>query len=683
MSLYDLRGELSISYNSDEDDILNGFWIPCLSNSVVYRRLTGFYSSNTLAIAARGIAPFIKNGGRMELIVSPKISKKDWEVIRNPESVIKGLEEEFLNDVNRLEKLALDHMKMLGWMIKTGRLRIKFAVSENYAGMHHQKVGILEDDEGNIVTFKGSCNETQMGWTQNIEDFEVFVSWNSEDKKRISKHTKRFERFWNGETERTQIFSSSKIDERLIEIAPPTEKEFNELSKKATEELIEISKQRQRKPKPKKKIELRPYQRDAKDAWFENNMRGIVKLATGLGKTPLAIKIIEIFLLENDKPFILIAVPTQLLVSQWKESLEDAGHDSVIELMGNSNEWESKLKSAMLKCKIGRSKQVVAVCTYHALCSDKLKDSIKDWKGPKLLVCDEVQHAWAPQFQKGLLQSYEYRLGLSATPERYMDDEGTAKMHAYFCGIVYEFGIGEAIPEYLVPYKYHAEVVQLMSDEMIEYENLTKAIGRNIAINNGDIEEALPMILKRSKIVKNSESKWAAFEKILDSLPDMKNTLIYCSDKQIERVKRTLHARKIFAHEVTYQQPLKHREEIINLFNSGNYKVMVAMKVLDEGINVPGIERAIILASSGNPIEYIQRRGRILRKDGKKEDAEIYDILVFPWERIPSYISDADISVIRKEVKRIKEFTNSSMNPLEVMNKISKFVSVIDTAVKK
>ena len=681
MTLLDIKNNLKMSYNSDEDDILNNFLIPCFTNSTKYRRLTGFFSSNALAIAARGIAFFVKNGGKIEIIVSPKISKKDWEVIKNPESVTKELEEEFLKDLKNLEQLAIDHLKMLGWMIKTGKLEIKFAIlSDSILGMHHQKMGIFEDNEGNLVSFKGSCNETHMGWIENIEDFEVFVSWNEEDERRIIKHLGRFEKFWLGQTERTHIFTASKINEILIEMAPDTEEEFNELSSKATEELIKRNRERLRhlSNHVKNKMELRPYQREAKEVWFENGGRGILKMATGTGKTAVAIKIIEEFISQNKSSLIVVAVPTQLLVAQWKIALQLAGHDTIIEIMGNSNVWDSNLKSAMLKCKIGRIKEVIAVSTYDALCSDKLINSVQRWESSRFLIGDEMHHAWAPQYRKGLSHEYGYRLGLSATPERYMDDNGTIQLQNYFGGVIFDFEIADAIPDYLVPYKYHAEVVRLTRNEKEEYENLTRAIARKIAANNGDIEEALPLILRRAKLVINSESKWVAFETILDGISDIKNTLIYCSDRQINRVKEMLHKRKIYSHEITYRQPLEHREEIIKLFNSGEYKVIVAMKILDEGIDVPGIERAIILANSGNPIEYIQRRGRILRKDGKKQDAEIFDILVFPWEVIPNYVSEADISMIRKEIKRIKEFTNSAMNPLEVMNKVSKFISVVD-----
>jgi len=679
MVLYNLKDKIKQSYNSDEDDILNEFLVPVLANAISYRRLAGYFSSNTLAIAARGISQFILNGGHMELIVSPRISKKDWEVMQNPESVISDLENEFLQSLEGLEQLAKNHLKMLGWMIKNDRLKIKFAILPDDFGMHHQKIGILEDDEGNMVTFKGSCNETQMGWINNIEDFEVFVSWVDEDKKRIDKHIERFERFWDGKGERMEVFPLQGINQRLIEIAPENEEEFKELSKKAAEELIRMNKERIRYPsRMKGRVELRPYQKNAKEAWFDNKGRGILRMATGTGKTPVAIKIIQEYLRLNSKPFVVVSVPTQLLVSQWKTVLESEGYSEVIEVMGSSKVWEERLNAAILKTNIGRTNEIIAVATYDALCSNKFINLVLKHKGSKLLVSDEMHHAFAPQFKKGLLEAYSHRLGLSATPERYMDDAGTAQLQDYFGGIIFDFGIAEAIPRYLVPYKYHAEVVSLTSNERDAYERLTKAIARKIAANDGDIEEALPLILKRAKIIINSESKWAAFERILDGLPDLKNTLIYCSDKQIERVKMMLHERRIFAHEVTYRQPLQHREEIIRLFNSGNYKVIVAMKVLDEGIDVPGIERAIILANSGNPIEYIQRRGRILRPDGKKTYAEIHDVLVFPWEKIPTYVSDADLSAMKKEMKRIKEFTSSAINPLEVMNKVSKYISVID-----
>ena len=572
-------------------------------------------------------------------------------------------------------------------MLKNGNLEIRIAKVQN--GIEHKKKGILEDSEENIISFSGSDNETVSGWLYNHEDFHVFCSWIDADKERhLNPDIVSFEKLWNDETNAVRIFNvSDAFKFGLIKSAPKDEEEFRTLSNEMAEEAMKNSSLKNIQPKSVTEKPsrdnlckfLRDYQNDAINRWESNGHMGILEMATGTGKTFTAIAAIERYLKEKKKGVVVIVAPKQLLVSQWSNELKKLGFSNVIEVMKNSSVWKKDLKGAILKVDLGHEKEVIAVATYASFCTDNFISTIRSTNTKPLLICDEMHNSWAPKYRQGLLNSYESRLGLSATPERYMDEKGTEDMQKYFGNIVYTFGISEAIPEYLVPYEYHAEIVELTAEEKYEYEELTSEISIRIAANNGEVDDATFLkILKRSKIVINSDSKWPAFKNILDSLPNLKRTLIYCSDKQIGRVLEILHSRKIYAHKITYKESLKQREEIIESFISDDYKAIVAIKVLDEGIDVPGIERAIILSSSGNPIEYVQRRGRILRRSESKEFATVYDILIFPWKTIPQEISKSELSLLRKEMKRIDEFVNSSKNPLGVMNKIVKYKTLLN-----
>ncbi|MCG7849267.1 MAG: DEAD/DEAH box helicase family protein [ANME-2 cluster archaeon] len=672
-------------YDSDADDLLLDFYIPVLKESIDYKRIAGYFSSNSLAIAAKGISKFIQNGGKMYLIANVILSSDDQEVIKK---TISEKEIEILDEIETMEDaVKKGHLRLLAWMLKNGNIEIRIAKVQN--GIEHKKKGILEDLEGNIISFSGSDNETVSGWLFNHEDFHVFCSWIDGDKERhLNPDIVSFEKLWNDETNAVRIFNvSDAFKFGLIKSAPKDEEEFRTLSNEMAEEAMKNS--RLKKMQPKSVTEkplrdnlfkfLRPYQNDAINRWESNGHMGILEMATGTGKTFTAIAAIERYLNEKKKGVVVIVAPKQLLVSQWSNELKKLGFSNVIEVMKNSSVWKKDLKGAILKVDLGHEKEVIAVATYASFCTDNFISTIRSTNTKPLLICDEMHNSWAPKYRQGLINSYESRLGLSATPERYMDEKGTEDMQKYFGNIVYTFGISEAIPEYLVPYEYHAEIVELTADEKYEYEELTSEISIRIATNNGEVDDVTFLkILKRSKIVINSDSKWPAFENILDSLPNLKRTLIYCSDKQIGRVLEILHSRKIYAHKITYKESLKQREEIIESFISDDYKAIVAIKVLDEGIDVPGIERAIILSSSGNPIEYVQRRGRILRRSEGKEFATVYDILIFPWKIIPQEISKSELSLLRKEMKRIDEFVNSSKNPLEVMNKIVKYKTLLN-----
>lgn len=681
MTLQDLN--LKGFYDSDSDSLLMDFYIPALAESQTYKRIAGYFSSNSLAIAAKGISKFIENGGNIELIANVVLSEDDQDTIR--ESILQK-EQEILSEIETMDDaLKKGHLKILSWLLKSGRLEIKIAKVNN--GLEHKKKGILEDFKGNIVSFSGSDNETVSGWLHNHEDFHVFCSWLDGDKRHLEPDIMSFKKLWNNETNKVTVYQVSEaFKEGLIKNAPSNAAEFETLSNEIAQRMLEEYSRDSSVNSPKGKISrenlssyLRDYQEEAIEKWEQNDYQGILKMATGTGKTFTAINAIERHLSRQDKGLVVIVAPKQLLVSQWSDGLKELGYSNVVEVMKDSSKWEKELKASLLKMDLGREDEIFAVATYASFSSNKFKSIIGSTNNDILLVCDEMHNSWAPEYKKGFLDKYQKKMGLSATPERYMDDEGTQEMMEFFGGVVFEFSLEAAIPDFLTEYEYHAEIVSLTVDEKYEYDTLTSEIGKMIAANDGHVNDRILLkILSRSLIVKDSESKWEAFDKILDSISDIKNTLVYCSPKQIDRVLSILRYRKIPTHKITYKEPVKLRQEIIEKFNDEAYKVIVAIKVLDEGIDVPGIERAIILANSGNPIEYVQRRGRILRKSPGKDFSIIHDILIFPWVDIPSLISNSDISMIKKEIFRIQEFSKASLNPLEVLNQTSHYYRLIE-----
>ncbi|WP_094227162.1 DEAD/DEAH box helicase family protein [Methanolobus psychrotolerans] len=682
MTLQDLH--LKGFYDSDKDSLLLDFYIPALCESISYKRIAGYFSSNSLAISARGISGLINNGGNIQLIANVVLSEDDQETIKE---VIYQKEQEILSEIDSMEDvIKKGHLKMLAWLLKNGKLEIKIAKVNN--GLEHKKKGILEDFEGNVVSFSGSDNETVSGWLHNHEDFHVFCSWIDGDFERhLEPDLESFQKLWDNETNKVTVYEISEAFKRgFIKNAPKDEAEFQTLSHEMVQRMNKqysiSSSSMSLKEEPSRYTlskYLRDYQEEAIEKWELNGCQGILKMATGTGKTFTAINAIERYLSRQNEGFVVIVAPKQLLVSQWSDELKKLGYSNVVEVMKDSSKWEKELKASLLKMELGREKEVFAVATYASFSSEKFKSIIDSVNNNVLLVCDEMHNSWAPEYKKGFLGKYQKKLGLSATPERYMDDGGTQEMLEYFGGVVFEFSLKDAIPMFLTEYEYHAELVHLTSEEKYEYDASTSTISKMIAANDGKINEKILLkILQRARIVTNSESKWDAFDKILDSISDIKKTLVYCSPQQIEKVMTMLRYRKIPTHKITYKEPLKFRKEIIEKFIDDNYRVIVAIKVLDEGIDVPGIERAIILANSGNPIEYVQRRGRILRKSPGKDFSIIHDILVFPWEDIPSTISNSDISMIKKELFRIEEFSKASVNPLEVLNQISHYYRLVE-----
>jgi len=698
MNFKDLK--LKKSYDSDSDDILKDFYIPVLSNAVSYKRLAGYFSSSSLAVAAKGIARFISHGGKMQLVTGAVLQKADIGAIekanKDPEKII---EELILKDLEQLEMgFIKDHVATLGWMIANKRLEIKIAILTNETrGIFHQKVGILEDDKGNKLSFSGSDNESAAAWKDNIEEFKLFRNWKDDEKEYFETDDKKFNKFWSGSAQRVKIIEISEaIKQKLIEIAPKDIKKLDLKKYYISKEIIKIK---------KKVIKLRPYQQKAIKKWFKNNRKGIFEMATGTGKTFTALGCLKELYKSDKKNITVISCPYGHLVKQWKNELNkfNITENNLIADSSNPN-WKNILTDSILDIKNNLNERLIILTTHDTFSSNVFINIIKTSSTKLFLITDEVHSVGASKRRKGLLNEYLYRLGLSATPSRWFDDEGTKKLFKYFgCQVepklkaTYEFSLKKAIttinPDtkqtYLTPYYYNPYFIELTKEETEEYIEQTSKILKyyQVAKNNKEREKYYSLLLiKRQNIIVNAIEKLNTFDNIIDKLKSQKDglrfCLVYCSPKQIKEAQKILNTKRIMQHKFTNwegnvfsnkYQGQSEREHLIKEFSKGNYEVLVAMKCLDEGVDIPPARIAIILASSGNPKEYIQRRGRILRRYPGKEHSIIYDILVFPKinSRLPSDILLIEKKIIRKELKRYNEFAGISINKLECLNKIS------------
>lgn len=696
MSLKDI--DLKPAYNSDADDILNKFYIPALSESIVYKRLAGYFTSNSLAIAAKGISKFILNGGRIQLIANVVLSKEDYEKIKevSERPFLEKIEKEFIESLENLQdELIKDHVKMLGWMLRNKKLEIKISLVQEGKGIQHQKTGILEDREGNILSFTGSDNETKSGWINNIEKFHVFCNWKDGDKEHLSADLNGFEEAWNDRGMRSRVYPVSKaIEERLIRLAPENDKEFERLNEESTKQLL--IKHKESLKSAKKVPILRPFQKTARENWIKNSYRGIFEMATGTGKTITALGCLDSLLEDTKRPLlVVISCPFQHLITQWKENVIRFGIDlEMITADSTNSKWRSELIDGIYNLKNGIIKGMIVLTTHDTFGSSSFTDVIQKVKVSSLVIVDEVHGIGADQRQRGLISAYDFRLGLSATPERWFDKIGTQTIRDFFGKTVFELSLKEAIntinpdtgKSYLVKYDYKPLFVELSDSEVEEYEKQTKKIARALIYskNNAEKEGLLELLyIKRQKIIINAQNKMVEFEGLISSLKEINHCLIYCSPQQIVLVQDILNHLGILQHRFTNKEKTKpekrfngisEREYLLDEFSDGKYPVLVAMKCLDEGVDVPQAKMAIILASSGNPKEYIQRRGRILRPYPGKNKAVIYDLVVVPpITRIKDEsLLELEKKILEKELIRYKEFADASDNKLECLNKIYK-----------
>jgi superfamily II DNA or RNA helicase len=684
------------SYSSDYDDILNDFYIPALEASVKYYRLAGFFSSTSLAVAARGISGLIRNGGYIKLLVSPKLKRADLEVIissnEDPENYI---EKQLLNELGRLEdEFIRDHVFALGWLLANNKLEIKVAIpiDENKrlksyeesesTGIFHQKVGVLTDDDDNIVTFSGSINESAVGWKGNTEEFKVFRNWELSELEYVMSDIDKFERFWNDQSDKLKIINiPDAVKEKLISLAP---NDINEIA------LIKLNKSN------KKAIVLFQHQQDAIKSWISNGMTGIFEMATGTGKTFTALGCLDHLFKSLESISAIITAPYHHLLQQWKNEIAKFGikYDEILIADSSTNQWKNTLVNFLIDLHLGHKKKILILTTNTTLSSEDFKNilinNINESKF--LIIADEVHGLGADKSQTGLINEFEFRLGLSATPRRWYDTLGTNVIYDFFGGVVYEFGLEKAINSinpvtnetYLVPFKYKLNFLSLTVDEIETYIDKTaKIVKQKNRVKTDNVEGKYLELLyfQRANIIKNAIEKYKILDNILDELtPNLKWTIIYCSPQQIENIMNSIFNKGIIAHRFTMAEGIKpkieyqglsEREFILNKFAEGKYQALIAMKCLDEGVDVPPAREAILMASSSNPREYIQRIGRVIRRYKGKKEATIYDFITIPsFDQLPTELMKIEWNIFNKELMRCEEIAKIAINSLQALNSI-------------
>jgi superfamily II DNA or RNA helicase len=687
---------LKISYDSGEDNILRDFYIPVLSLATRYDRIAGFFSSSSLALCARGMSNFISNNGKMRLITCPELSTKDVEML---EKSVKDLNsiitDNFIENYDQIEnKFQKDHVKALGWMLANNKLEMKIAIVKrngrilnseeiSKSGIMHQKVGVLYDSYGNIISFSGSNNESANGWRGNTEEFKVFSSWNH-GLDYIDSDINKFGSFWN----------NSRKDVSMMGIPEALNGHLIDFGKDYDSSLLSANKYYpQSYLTQKQPLNLFFFQRNAVDLWEQNDRKLLLQMATGTGKTRTAIGCMDKVLKDTKKLVIIIACPQVTLASQWAKEIKGIDIDVKysMEINGGVCHWKQTLKENLLKVSTGMFKHLIIFTTHSIIRSERFTDEIKSCnpKITKFLIADEVHGLGATKNKLALLDLYKYRLGLSATPERWFDENGSKLLKNYFGNRSFEFSINDALTNYnpntgktfLVNYYYKPTFINLSEEELLNYKEITKKIVRMSPFaKKENLEECLQLLrIQRANIEKNAEFKYQALEEILKKIKKkIDDTIIFVSPQQIDRVMEILADLDISASKFTEKQSavpssiyggISEREHIIKLFKKQKFKVLVAIKCLDEGIDIPSARRAIIMASSTNPREYIQRIGRIIRQDKGKYKAELYDLIIKP--KVDNFGDESMIKlekqIFKKEMDRVLELSNNAINNSDVL----------------
>jgi DNA phosphorothioation system restriction enzyme len=436
-------------------------------------------------------------------------------------------------------------------------------------------------------------------------------------------------------------------------------------------------------------FEPREYQTTAVEAWMAEQGKGVLHMATGTGKTVTALLAgAELAELQDGKLVIIVTAPYQHLVDQWVDELNAFGITPIRAYQSRST-WMDDVVGQFTEFRSGARDITAVVTTHSTFASDHFQQILCRVNGARtLLIADEVHHLGAPHLREHLPEQIRARLGLSATPNRWYDKEGTEAIMDYFTnGIVYEFGLTEAIANgYLSEYYYIPHIISLTRDEAEKYLALSRAIGKRIGSVSGDIgdtgfqrdERLKQLLFKRARLVGTASNKLSKLRSLVRRSDDIHHTLVYCSDGKVnteaEVTKRQLDAVTemlgtelgIKTHKFTYEEDQQTRERLLADFEQGTLDALAAIRCLDEGVDVPATETAYILASSTNPRQFVQRRGRILRPHPSKEYAIIHDFIIAPPSDIrlgeSESIFNLERQLVKKELQRASTFAEASKN---------------------
>ena len=685
--------DLDISYGTASDDIVRTFYSPCLRRAVLYRRAVGYFTSGALAAAARGVAHLIANGGRIRLVASPRLTEEDIEAInrgyaRRQQVIESAIRLEFESVRTELESARLS---ALAWLIAHERLDVKLALrvgSNGHVarGVFHVKTGIISDDRDDHVAFSGSSNETVGGLIDNHEVIDVFWSWN-DPHGRVQRKIGHFESLWSDETPGLAVtpFTDvcAEVLERFTRKNPPRR------------DPVEVPKARppslQGAPVMPPEIQLRPYQVTARDQWFLNNGRGMLKMATGSGKTITALSIAAGLASDYGLNAAVIVCPFRHLVNQWARECRRHGMDPIL-AFGPRNSWSGDLANHLLETTRADNRRFLTVITTNrTFLGDPFQQRLRYFPQHRtLFVADEVHNLGATKLTKCLPAAIQLRLGLSATPERWFDERGTEALFQYFGPVLQpEFTLKDAIDSgALCKYRYFPILVELADDESEKYRAITASIVR-LAGNSSDMDETderlLPLLIKRARLVACAKGKLPALRALMDTVSDRHHMLFYCGDGRIasesgeteqEEYRRYLEVVagilngdfRMRVSTYTAETAPKSREDLRVDFESGQIDGLVAIRCLDEGVDIPAIRSAVIMASSANPRQFIQRRGRVLRNAPGKQSATIYDFIVVP----PTDTADSawERNLLRRELTRFVEFADLALNAGEARKAI-------------
>jgi len=695
------------------------FFNDCLENSKEFDLQLGYFSSATISVLADGFASFISKGGRMRLVINHIVSDEDKEAISK--GIYGGVIDCFdLTNFETLRQTFDEYQKQffecLAFLIYNKRIDIRIIKPRNKTGIAHTKSGQFRDGDS-ITSFTGSANFTISGLFNNLEEIKIDRS-DSIDmmvQKRIKSQKEVFDSIMEGKKKNVEYLSpdnlisaiQSNYGDKDIEELLDVERKLREIKKKKTEisdqEGLVAESINDLKPHFPYPSGPREYQKKAFDSWKKSQC-GLFNMATGTGKTLTSLNC----LLQIYKQFgyykAIILVPTVTLVEQWEKECRKFNFQHIVKVCSKNKNWKGEIDRLTMKENFNPTNSpinYVVISTYASFARDNVFHDVMSLSKKCLLIADEAHNMGSKRILDridSVGKRFKRRIGLSATPERQFDEKGNKELRRFFNSeneYTFVFSMEDAINnKFLCEYYYFPHVVRLCDDEMYDYMEISQNLGKIYRYNGGyldlDDEIVRALLLKRRRIIHKARNKQDAFKNIIEERykekGNLKYTLVYVpeglkpdsiadvydssdvveddmeADKLIDEytqivmnVSNTITVRKFVSGQ-------KNREAILEDFENGDLEVLTSMKCLDEGVDVPRSELAIFCASTGNPRQFIQRRGRVLRTHKDKRYAYIHDLVVVPDIGADCVDYEMERKLILSELKRVRDFASLSRN---------------------
>lgn len=691
------------------------FYHDALKNSNRLELLLGYFSSSAINALSESFAQFIHRGGVVHMIINDILSSSDKAAVIEGQRFGESLPTFDLSDINKLAQTLQGYdrhfFECIAWLIAHERIILKIVRPKHGKGISHFKSGVFYDNQEQ-VGFKASCNFTSYGLLENLEEIEVYFSWeNGRSGKFIKKRIDYFKEIFVGKADfvdyldATQIkeaiqsnFGGKDEDELLIQEQDLLDQK-KRFQKRYTKKHDNFSvKSEPRFPYPEGP---RPYQEEAYNNWIKHDKKGLFAMATGTGKTLTSLNCL-LNEYQNDGIYrAIILVPTIELVSQWKKECQKFEFQNII-TVSSRQRWDKNLAFINLSSRFTYSPFII-VTTYASFHRRKFQEYFRQLPPNTLLIADEAHNLGSPQLTKLLPGIHLHkRIGLSATPDRQYDTLGNLALENFFNDkppFVYNYTMEMALKsEWLCPYAYYPHIVYLTTEETEAY----MALSRQLLIyfdpktkSYQKCPEVDYLLLARKRLVHKAANKKHIFEQIIndefDKRGNLKYTLVYVPEgldnddgdddhdvhtfddqdelqenaeelSLIDEYTKLIRAVDPSIMVKQYTAKTGDRPQTIKDFQEGKIHVLTSMKCLDEGVDVPRSELAIFCASTGNPRQFVQRRGRVLRLHKQKAFAVIHDLVVVPQVSEEESTFGMERSFVQKELLRVVDFSVLSDN---------------------